>query len=520
MADRPPRRRTPRRAARIVPVALLALLLSAAPAQAALNGSKPYRASHPYLNGLGGPEFIMASGELDAVLPGTQGSFGFFSARGADLGGLSRVCWSEAVGRRCQSGALSLHVAAGGSFGLKVPGGADASVHAGHALALFSDLGTTSDLNGLGLGKSLLAPSVGGEARLSAMAAIPDSDVGELSEGGGALAPLALGTVVEVRDAGGAVVATVRDKVDPLTFAGHPTLSPVQADLLVVPFSGTGADAHFRQASQADAKAGLDLERINGLLRSLSNADSTGQSQPGQVDPSAFGPFQDAAAALFAGAVLRIPTGGNASSVASAFGYARTPRLEVQGTPSGGLAWTGRATLEVRGGHVVGGPALYGWAFLALPWWGWVLWALGIAAFVTRLVVKPPKQSERWDRWKWIGWLVGVIVAIVVFVFWDGEVHHVLGLSLLTMKWSFSGAGAEVLALVSAFQLTTLGYLSFSAIAPLRLLLKNGSRLLGQGTFMGLTGAIAALLGYLIGFDTLRSSLDLIVSTVLKGIHG
>jgi hypothetical protein len=514
------RRRSPLRSTTIVPLALLLALLLATPAQAALNGSRPYHASHPYLVGLGGPEFILASGELDAALPGTQGSFGFFSARGADLDGLSKVCWSEAVARRCQSGALSLHVAAGGSFGLRVPGGADASVHAAHALALFSDLGTTSDLNGLGLGKSLLAPSVGGEARLSAMAPIPDSSVSELSDGGGALAPLALGTVVEVRDAGGAVVATVHGKSDPLTFAGHPSLSPVAADLLVVPFAGTGADAHFRQASPADAREGLDFDRINGLFRLLSDADSSGQAQPGQVDESAFGPFQDAAATLFAGAVLRMPTDGNASSAASSFGYARTPRLEVKGTPSGGLAWSGRATLEVRGGHVVGGPALYGWAFVALPWWGWVLWALGIAALVTRLVMKPPKRSERWDRWKWIGWLVGAVAAIVVFVLWDGELRHVLGLSLLTMDWSFSGAGAQVLALVAVFQFTTLGYLSFSAIAPLRLLLKNGSRLLGQGTFMGLTGAIAALLGYLIGFSTLRSSLDLVVSTVLKGIGG
>jgi hypothetical protein len=506
--------------ARTTKIVLLALaVLVATPgAQAALNGSKPYAASHPYLAGLGGTEFTMASGALDAVLPGTQGSFGFFSVRGADLTGLDKVCWSDgsAAARRCATGDLSLHVGAGGSFGLRVPGGADAAVSAGHALALFSDLGSTGDLNGLGLGKSLLAPSVGGEARLSALAPVPASSVNEASTEGGALAPLSLATTVEVRDGSGAV-ATVHGKVDPLTFSGRPALSPVAADLLVVPFAGAGATAHFHTASAEDARTGLDLARINTLLASLHDADSTGKAQANQLDEAAFGPFEDAASALFAGAVLRVPT-GNASSAAASFAYARTPQLEVRGTPSGGLAWSGKATLEIRDGHVVGGAKLYGWAFLSLPWWGWVLWVLGLTAFVARLVLKSPKTNERWDRHKWIGWLVGVVALVAVFVFWDGEMRHVLGLSLLSMKWSETPG--QVLALVAVFQSTTFAYLSFSSIAPLRLLLKNGSRLLGQGTFMGLTGAIAALLGYLIGFSTLRSSLDLIVGAVLKGLPG
>lgn len=496
---------------------LLLVALAAVPAaEAALNGSKPYTASHPYLDGLSGPEFIMASGELDAVLPGTQGSFGFFSIRGADLDGLTKVCWRETL-RRCATGDLSLHVGAGGSFGLQVPGGADASVHADHALALFSDLGRTGDLNSLDLGKSLLAPSVGGEARLSAMAPIPAGSVNELSREGGALAPLAFGTVVEVRD-GDRVVATVRDKSDPLTFAGQPSLSPVGADMLVVPFEASGDVARFRSADPDAAREGLDIVRVNEMLRALSDADSRGSGDDGQVDQEAFGPFEDAAAALFSGAVLRMPTDGNASRFSDTFAYARTPNLEVRATVQGGLAWSGKATLEVREGHVVGGTPLFGWSFLSLPWWGWALWILGLTALAMRIAMKPPKRNERWDRLKWVGWIAGPVMGIIVFVLWDAELRHVLGLSLLSGDLSLSGPSAQVFLLVAMFQLATFGYLSFSAIAPLRLLLKNGSRLLGHGTFMGLTGAAAALLGYLIGFGTLRSSLDLVVGSVLRGI--
>jgi hypothetical protein len=496
----------------------LAVLVALPGAQAALNGSKPYRASHPYLDGLAGPEFTMASGQLSAVLPGAQGSFGFFSVRGADLDGLTKACWTDTI-RRCATGTLSLHVGAGGSFGLRVPGGADASVKADHALALFSDLHRTGDLNSLGLGKSLLAPSVGGVASLSAMGDIPASSVSELGSDGGALAPLALGTTVEVRD-GDRLLGTVHGKADPVTFAGRPAMSPVEADLLVVPFDGAAAVARFKAAGQDAAREGLDLQRINSLLRLLYDADSSGAQEGGQVDESGFGPFQDAAAALFAGAVVRIPTDGNASRFTSTFAYARTPSLEVRSTAQGGLAWSGKATLELRNGHIVGGTPLYGWTFLSLPWYGWALWILGLTAFVMRVVMKPEKANPRWDRLKWIGWIVGPVMAIIVFVLWDAEMRGVLGLSLLSGDVSLSGDAAQVFLLVLVFQLTTLAYLSFAAIAPLRLLLKNGSRLLGQGTFMGLLGAIAGLLGYLIGFGTLRSSLDLVVGPILQGLGG
>jgi hypothetical protein len=503
-----------RRAAALAPILLL--LLAAAPtAEAALNGSRPYSAAHPYLDGLRGDEFTMASGELDAVLPGTQGSFGFIDVRGAALEGLTKVCWREAV-RRCAAGDLAVHVAAGGSFGVRFPGGADASVRAEHALALFSDLSRTGDLNGLDLGTSLLAPSVGGVVRLSEMAPVPASDVGELSSGGGALAPLDAGTVVEVRDAtGGRVLATVRGKADPLTFAGRPVLSPVEAELAVLPFGNAGDVARFRAAGAGAAREGLDLPRVNALLRKLAEADSAGAGDAGRIDEGGLGPLGDAAPALLAGAVLHVPTGGDATQVVSSFAYARTPRLEVRPAVQGGLAWTGQATLDIRDGHVHGGTPLYGWSWLALPWWGWALWVLGLAAFAMRAAMKPEKRHPRWDRFRWVGWVAGFTVAVVVFVLWDAEVRHVVGLSLLS-----GGLSGQALLLVGLLQVATLGFLSFAAIAPLRLLLRSGSLLLGQGTFMGLAGAVAGLLGYLIGFGTLRSSLDLAIGAALRGVTG
>jgi hypothetical protein len=502
-------------------ICLLALAVLSLPgAQAALNGAKPYEATHPYLAGLDGPLFTMASGRVEAIIPDGVGTWGFFSTEGATVTGLTRVCWtpSGSIIRGCQDsaeGGLSIRVQPGGSFGFQFPGDADAKVEAKHAMAMFVDLRDSGDdLNSLELGRSLIAPVVDGTVTFTRISAIPASAIAvPASEDGGAIAATDATTVIEVRD-GGTVRASLTGKGDPVTFAGSPAVTPIATELAVIPFEGGGAVARFRTADRADAEVGLDVVRINRLLQRLTTASEGGSNEGKDVGEDAFGPFSQAAGSLFGGAVLSLPTEGETQTVVRSLEFARTPRLEVRSTAAGGLTWSGKATLDIRDGHVQHAQPLYGLGFIVLPWWGWLLWIAAITVWIVRLVRKPERKNPKWDRFKWVGWLASAVVFLLVFFLWDLEMRAVLGLSLL----SGTSPPLNLLLLVMVLQLGTFALLSFSAIAPLRLLLRNTSLLLHQGTFMGLAGSVAGLVGFLIGATLLRSGLDLVYSQVLSAL--
>ncbi len=505
---------------RVAPVllAVLAASLALPAAQAALNGPRPYTADGDefgYMPGLSGPTFTMASGRMEAVIPSGDGTWGFFATGGATLSGLTRACWTETL-RECRDsldGGLAIHLLPGGSFGMDFPTGPDATFEAGHALAMFADLGQSGDLNSLDLGRALLAPVIEGEVVFTSIPEIPASLlVDPTSDRAGALAATETTTVIEVRN-GAAVLASLTGKVDPVGFAGRPVMTPITTELAVVPFRGGGAVARFQTADHEDAAIGLDLARINRLMSRLYAANEGSATQGEEISEGSFGPFQDVAASVFGGAVLSLPGEADARAAVQQLAFARTPSLEVRGTAADGLSWTGKATLDIHDGHVAGAQPMYGLGPFALPWWGWLLWVVALTVWIVRLVSKPDKTHPTWDRFKWIGWVAAVVVAIFVFVLWDLEMKAVLGISLLS-----SGLSGQILLLVGALQVGTLGLLSFAAIAPLRILLRNGSLLLHQGTFMGLAGAVAGIVGFLIGFGLLRSGLDLILSELVKRI--
>jgi hypothetical protein len=484
-------------------------------AQAALNGPRPYQDDLPYLPGLAGPDFTLASGRLDVVVPDGDGTWGFFATGGTTVSGLTRVCWTATL-RQCAdsgSGGLSIDVLPGGSFGVEFPTGADARLEARHALAMFVDMSDTGDLNSLGLGLSLVAPVVEGEVSFTDVPSIPASAILDpVSRGGGALAATEAATRIEVRD-GAAVRASLRGKADPITFAGEPSFTPIATELAVVPFEGSGSIARFEAADRADAAVGLDLARINRLMGRLYEANSGSATQADDLDETAFDAFKDATPALFGGAVLSLPSADGSPTAGNGFAFARTPSLQVQGLPNGRLAWSGQATLDVHDGHVEGAQPLHGVGFLALPWWGWLLWAIALAVWIVRLVRKPERKNPRWDPYKWVGWVAAAVVFLLVFFLWDLEMRAVLGVSLLS-----GDVSGQMLLLVLLLQLGTLGLVSFAAIAPLRMILRNSSLLAHQGTFMGLAGAVAGLLGFLIGATLLRSGLDLVFGQVLAGL--
>lgn len=507
---RPPRR------ALLAFLAFLAVVATATPgAQAAINGPRAYQSDFQYMPGFDGSSFTMASGKMDVVVPDGNGAWGFFATGGATVSGLTRVCWTAGV-RQCSdsaAGGLSIEVMPGGSFGVQFPTGADAKLEARHAIAMFVDLTQDGDLNTLELGPSLIAPVVEGTVSFANLPAIPSSAlIDPTSTSGGALTATEGTTRIEVRE-GATLRAALTGKVDPVTFAGQPGITPIVTELAVLPFEGSGSVARFARAERADAEVGLDLARINRLMGRLNSADSGGSASAGELNEGAFDPFKGATAALFACAVLNLPAAGDARGAGEALAFARTPTLEVRGLHDGRLAWSGKAVLDVHDGHVEGAQPLHGFGFIALPWWGWLLWAAALAVWIVRLVRKPEKKHPKWDRYKWVGWVASIVVFLLVFFLWDLEMRAVLGVSLFS-----GGLSAQFLVLVGLLQVATLGLASFAAIAPLRILLRNSSLLLKQGTFMGLAGAAAGILGFLIGATLLRSGLDLVFAQILAGI--
>ena len=497
---------------RLGPVLLAVLLLAAAPTvQAALNHPLPYRSQEGYMQGLTGPRIDMVSGELDMLTPTSGGTFGFFSTQGTSITGLTRVCYSQVL-RQCidsVTGGLRIDVATGGSFGLKLPQGVEATLEAQHALAMFADLSGQTNLNSLDIGPSLLAPLVVGKATLQGIPSIPNSAASDLQgTGAGAIVGADGVTTITITN-DGLPVNTQQGKGVPVTFAGKPVVTPIGCELAIMPFKGPSAQAHFKPATRSAARLGLDIDRVNQLIARLFQSSSE-PAESSEVGSDAFGPYRDAAAVIFAGALLRMPT-ENASAQDIAF--ARLSSLEVDGTTANGLAWSGKATFEIRAWHVTGAKSMLGFGPFQLPWWSWALWVLGIAAFVVRLVRKPDKHHPTWDRFKWVGWVASPLFFLLTFFLWDLELRATLGISLLS-----GDAHGQVLLFVALMQTTTWLMASFAAIAPLRLLSKNLLLIFRQGTFMGLSGAAASLLGFLLIATYLRAFLDVILQQVSSAI--
>lgn len=481
-------------------------------AQAALNKSRPFSADFAYMQGLDAEgNMTVVSGALDATLSGAPGSFGLFDSDAYTIRGLDKVCWNGGCNQSA-SNALSLAVSDGGSFALCFPTNPAARLEAAHALALFVGLASDDDLNTFAVADSLVTPMVDGMLAFSTVAPIPASGLDQASllnapcDSSAGLSALDETTQVTLRDGASTVVA-LAGKQARLLFTGQPVLPSVSAAFVVAPF-GAGSEAHFHSATDDAAAQGLDIERVQELINLMdasharSTVDRTQAPQASQTP--AF--MVD----LLNGALLGLPggTGDGSEFPIDGLHFIRFTTLDVEGAGDA-LSWQGRATLEIEDGHVLGAKPLVGAGPLQLPWWSLLLWAIGITLFIVRLSLKPDKTHPRWDRFKWVGWVASALAWILIFFLWDAEVAAVLGTSFL------HSSGQTRLVLLLA-QVVLLSIIGFIAIAPLRLLLRNTSLLAHQGTFMGLAGAVAALIGFLLAATYLRAYLDLILSRVME----
>lgn len=496
---------------RSVPLALLALLvLTTLPqAEAALNKPKPFVESFAYMEGITtNGAMTVVSGSMEADIAPAPGAFGFFDAKATTVSGLDRVCWGVTC-RDSPSRSLQVTVSQGGSFALCFPTHPSATLEATHVLGLIADMANDGDLNSFSIDKSLVAPAIDGALSFGPLAAVPSSALaivtGRTCSNVAGLAVLDETSQVTIRD-GARTHATLVGKEARVLFTGQPSVPDVEAAFFIAPF-GNGAEARFDSTTRSAAREGLNLSRVQELIQMLDQSHAGTPTQRSEAPTP--GSSQDLLADLLNGAVLGMPEGpGNGTEFpVEDLHFIRFTHMTVTAS-SAGLSWEGKAMLQVEDGKVVGARNIVGVGFLQMPWWSYGLWVIAIAVFIVRLSLKPDMTHPVWDRFKWIGWVSAIVAGLLVFLLWDAEVSAVLGTSLLR------GSGQTRL-VIGLLELALLGAISFIAAAPLRIILRNGSLLAHQGTFMGLVGAVSTLIGFLLAATYLRSYLGLIVQQVM-----
>ncbi len=498
-----------------LPLVLVALLLIPA-VSGQINGVHEFTADYDYADANGQSPFTVVSAAIHAELNGADGSFGFFDTQGFRIDGVERVCWKNNRDQGCAEGhELGLMTEAGGSVGVRLPDPVDGTYTADHALALWMDFDQGEDLNTFGLGETLLAPSVGGSMALGDIDHIPLQNIHFIDpERAGGLAGLDDDTVIRIDG----VVGVLGDGCVPpscrfngkdtvFTFEGSPVISPFEVGFGLMPF-GPGSATTFSPATDEAVAEGLRFARINEMLAAVESANAqSGGSETQQID-SATEELEVVLQETLAGALITIPTSSEAD-FGEVFRLNRFTTLTMA-ADANGLHGEGTTAFRVADGEVTGAQPLFGVWLFKLPWWGFALWAVAIGLWVTRLVTKPEKKHERWDRYKWVGLVFALLMGLLVFALWDMEMAHVFGTSLFTTSASGQALWATVGIQVATFLLV------FGIVAtPIQMVLKNSLLLAKQGTFMGLATGTGILLSYVLGATLLLSYLDLILDVML-----
>ncbi|HJQ93330.1 MAG TPA: hypothetical protein VJ874_03475, partial [Candidatus Thermoplasmatota archaeon] len=122
----------------LTPAALIAVLLLAPVGGAATAQTR--EATFPVAQGFD-DRMTVVSGAMELDAPAVTESAAFFRTTGADIRGLTKVCWQAAgLPPQCADGPLRIVVPRGVSFGFNSQVPYRATVTADHALASFVDL--------------------------------------------------------------------------------------------------------------------------------------------------------------------------------------------------------------------------------------------------------------------------------------------------------------------------------------------------------------------------------------------
>ncbi len=495
-------------------------------ASAALNGPLPFSGDFPFAEGIDG-DLIILSGGVEGAWNGAQGTFAFVDVEAATIAGITQVCWDLHTGiPECRDGNLEVRISPGGDFGIRLSPVGHASfaveVEADHAMGMFVDFGEETQFSTLGFGKSFVASTVGGKVRLNPEGTIPPETIAGCLTGGDLdcrrAGKIAAGddTTIRVFEEGSPVTPPLVGPEGLILIEGTPSVEGSltgSGDLplrtFVVPFE-SGSRLHFSPAPEEAAREGLTSDRVTQMLREI---EGRGDAEPAGEQTTDFGDLEGVLQAVLNGAILGVAAEDveTSSDLFGSFLLVRFDALRVS-NDEGSLDWFGQAPLQIQSGQVKGAPNLVGFGWFLMPWWAMLLWAVALGLFITRLALNAPKKNERWDRYRWVGWLVSVACLMLVFFLWDREVQAVWGTSLL----SGDPASGMALLVTATIQLLPLLFIFGLVAAPIRLALKSGLILGRQGTFMGLSGGVSYILAYLLGATLLLAYIEVILQEVMS----
>lgn len=485
---------------------LAALLACAAPAQGVV-----FTADLPFTDFATADHMPILGGALDVAAPAGSAPTLMHNVSAFEVGGLAVVCWEYPCHRA--SGRLVVRVHEGSTVALRYPQTGSLHLVAEHAVATPVDLDSEksgfSELSaGLRLAPSLVAATEVGRLVLETELVPPTQDGPVPAQAPPGVPPAAssMFQAPNPDDTNGAVLAalTPRSRVQVidggsivhdasgyggLILQGAIQVEPVAAEAFLLPCAIVCDVDVQKQGSPPDLAAST---------RSIVSLVELAQGAP--MPPVDLGAFTDLLNPLADGVYFDLPLMADPTSFrVSNLTVARFDALHAELRPGAEPA-SGDGPLVIQSGTVRGSPEFAGW----MPLWSWILWGAALVAIVAAAIVRAPKEHERWDRLRIVGWVLGAIAWAALAVVWHANFGHVLGVDATS-----PGLSSSSRLLVAAVEAATLLAMVLMVVLPARLLLSRLFRLVRQGRFMGLAGPVATAVGILAGTPLLLGFVDL-----------
>lgn len=491
---------------------LLVLALPWAPTAAA----EGFVAPLPFVDVATDGHLPLLSGALDVRSPaGSAPTVMHHTLEAFEVRGLRVVCWSYPCHEA--QGPLVVRVMAGSSVALRFPTEAVLHLEADHAFATPVHLdaekaGFSGLAAGLAFVPSLAAAATGGVLTVEPEVLAPATDGPVPTQPPPGSPPQAgfLFQAPDPDDEDGAVLATLSETSEMAVFDGgrlvHRVLGygglilqgtiragPVLAEAFVLPC------ALRCEVTVTDEGTSSD---VGAATASLLGLVELAQGVP--APPVDLGPWASLLNPVAAGVLLDVPIVADPAEFSVAdLTVIRFARFETTLYP-GSPASSGDGHLVIQSGDVQGAPAFVGWPYFGMPLWSYFLWGAALLMLLVRVVTRGPKESERWDRLRWVGRIAGAVAWIALGLFWHLNFDAVVGISA-------TSAGLEAIPrlLVGVAELVTLLLMVAMVVLPSRILLSNAFRTMRLGRFMGLAGAAASVIGLLLGLPLLLGFVDL-----------
>jgi hypothetical protein len=429
-------------------------------------------------------KLTIVSGKTEFTAPTVGASTGFFRVSRTQIDGITKVCWPiplEVV-PQCVDGPLTIVIPEGASFGINAPAKFPVSATAQHALTTFVDLSQADGFNGrLLVGPSAIASLVDSHIAVGPLPALSATRQG-------ALTTLESGSTIEVHNAAGAILHTMRFDDQPLVVEGNARFPDTfSAQVFVLPFDD-GASLHVTPADHGAAVTGLSKARLDVLDDVVHNVrfiSSAAKSSPLSILSKAGSIVSE----VFNGAFIRARLADNPGGLGDV-DFAKFTDLTITAGTGGSLDFDGSYTLVVGDlGPAFSGSKVSGGS-LPVRWWVGVLLVLAVVMTGAYLWLREGPMAKPAPGPQTLFARVATAVGVVaLFLVWDLQLHGILGSSILT-----TGAHGAALGILLTLELASMVLAGLLIGVPIYLIARYGLALLKKPQFAALSSTVAVFL--------------------------